>query len=161
MDGQLHRLASAVSGVQVAREIYVSTGINQQIMSPDPRWGRLRADLESPFLSGEVVTVPPPGRSLKSCFMLRLDRADEVWETRHTAPRPSIRLFGRFALKDVFVALVWAYRQDFADKNDPAYRVPIVQTTTDWRNLFPAYSPLSGSYPDDYLSNAYVLSSRR
>ena len=37
-------------------------------------------------------------------------RADEVWEIRSRAPSPSIRLFGRFAMPNVFIGTNWEYR---------------------------------------------------
>jgi hypothetical protein len=46
-------------------------------------------------------------------YLFLLYRADEaVWEIRSVRPNPSIRVLGRFAAKDIFVATNFALRDD-------------------------------------------------
>lgn len=45
----------------------------------------------------------------------------EHWEFRCRRPRPSIRVFGRFAMPDVFVATHAAYRKKLGGMNSPEF----------------------------------------
>ena len=162
-DGRLHRLASGVPGAQELRAICVSTEINTQLVGPwedtasAAAWGGVRADLAA-FIDGDVMVLPREGRHANRANMLRLrPAADEIWETRHRDPRPGIRLFGRFAERNLLIALSWGERRALGAANSRAWRDARVQCATNWRNLFPAYQPLTGAYPDAYLSHTYVL----
>ena len=60
------------------------------------RYMALRAYLDV-FTEGRPIT---PG------YLFQLsDRREEVWEIKAPRPNPGMRVFGRFAQKDVFVAL--------------------------------------------------------
>jgi hypothetical protein len=160
--GRLHRLTPVFPNTPLVRTIWLSTAIHSQFQSPGdpteaPRWARIRADLETPFIEGLRIPVPAVGTHPNRAFMARMEGYREVWETRHRKPTPSIRLFGRFAAFDLFVALTWGYRKMLGGRDDPRWKVPIRQCITDWQNLFPAYGPWEGDYPHGYLSNPYVL----
>ena len=73
--------------------------------SEEYRWNQLRAYFDF-FTEGRLIHIGRSG------YMRPLDkRREEVWEIRSPRPRPSLRVFGRFAERDVFVATNWAERK--------------------------------------------------
>jgi hypothetical protein len=163
-EGRLHLLRTRFPSATEQRVICVSTLLRSQIEGPwdsdteAARWGRVRADLES-FVQGDIITIPKEGQWRNAAYMLRLipPSSPEVWEIRSRAPKPSIRLFGRFAAKDFFVALLWEWRIFLGGPRSRMWRDVSVQCTTEWRGLFPSYDPASGDYPDAYLSDSFLL----
>lgn len=134
------------------RYLWVSYEINEHLRnSEDERWMGVAAD----------IALIPEGRRLwlrrensdqdnaMSALMVRLKgKPSEIWEIRSTEEQPQVRLFGRFACKDCFVALSWSNRDDvecFSDEMNSCEEI--------WRDLFGYYEPLKGAFPDGYLSN--------
>jgi hypothetical protein len=161
--GRLYRLPLSDPGAVQRRILYVSLDIDESLNRhwTDPkqgiRWGSLRADLEN-FIQASRIQVPSDSRRAKAAYMGRLQPdADEVWDIRSRDPRPGMRVFGRFAAKDLFVGLIWAERPSLHDFDSEEFTRAARKCKTDWTNLFHPYPPLRGRYPDDYISNAYVL----
>ena len=167
-DGRLFRVLSEMPRVRGApfRQLFVSESVNELLVGPwtDADWeircGRLRADFDS-FTDGEFV-VPVSFKKYGGSLLKRLvPNRDEIWEIRSCDPLPQLRVFGRFAELDVFVALTWAARSDLGDhltrEGMEAWRRAAVQCGTDWRVLFPTYEPLSGVTNHDYLSNSFLV----
>lgn len=134
----------------------VSPAIHGLVLGPwkdadeEIRWSRLRADLDS-FVEGRLIVVGRNG------YMKLLDpRREEVWEIRSRSPKPSLRLFGRFAARDVFVALTWSARAPLAGKGSLPWRDAIRACKAEWRKLFPTYQPLSGSDIHDYIADEVI-----
>jgi hypothetical protein len=74
------------------------------------RIGRLQADLEA-FVTGKMLTVCLSPRNHGTAFMGLLDPEREgTFDIRSRDPSPGMRVFGRFAMADVFVALVYEFR---------------------------------------------------
>lgn len=111
------------------------------------RIARLEAQL-SHFVEGGVVDPS---------YMQRLRRpAHAVFEIRSRRPRPSIRVFGRFAERDVFIAVNAALRDPLGGMGSRPWRDEVVRTQTLWRQLFPTYDALDGRSLHELISeNAY------
>ena len=77
---------------------------------------------------------------------------DQIW----AFPIGTLRLFGRFAAKDVFVVTNWGLRQ-LLDDDEKKWRFVIQTCKTEWTKLFHPYKPLSGTHLHEYLSNARTL----
>ena len=74
------------------------------------RCGLLRAELES-FVHGDRMTISWDPSKARDAKMGRLDPiADEVWDVRSQGPSPGLRVFSRFAEKDVLLALTCSPR---------------------------------------------------
>jgi hypothetical protein len=131
------------------RVCFVLRDLHQEIQAgataSDPtqvRIGQLRRDFDV-FSSGRIVTVGY-GRQ-QTCFMKHLDPLrDEVWEIRSRDPQPAIRVFGRFALRDVFIATHMAWRSDLGDQGDVEWAREIRMCKVKWRQLFQSYEPQTG-----------------
>jgi hypothetical protein len=151
------------------RSIFVSDEVNSLFVGPwnNPEWearcGLLRADLDRFTQGGVIAVAERPFRRGRHAFMRQLYRwREEVWEIRSRDPNPGIRVLGRFAETDVFIALTWHRRADLLGPQSRGWRDAIVDCKTKWRNLFPAYPPKSGDpngvYPDDYISaNTFLV----
>jgi hypothetical protein len=168
--GELFRLLPPIASPlpQRGRLLYVSSEIQNWLIGPWPdegqeyRWKVLRADLEA-FVEGKRMTLSR-NRQLAPrthCHLAQLKRpAEEVWEFRLRRPKPSIRVFGRFAARDFFVALTWTYRLDLGPQGSEVWDSEKQRCVAEWRRLFfgATYQPLTnGSYPDDYISNYYLI----
>jgi hypothetical protein len=113
-EGRLFNLEPALASDPVERTMLISAEINSHLIGPWPniiaakRFGKLRADLEA-FVKGEKVAVCLDPYVARNAYMGRLDQPnDEVWDVRSRDPKPALRVFGRFAERDVFVALTWS-----------------------------------------------------
>jgi len=120
----------------------------------------LRADLDRFSQGGVIPVAARPFIGGKRSYMRQLFRwREEVWEIR-SREEPGLRVLGRFAEADVFVALTWHKRAALAGPQSRQWRDAIVGCKTEWTNLFPAYPPKSGdvnAYPADYISANTIL----
>lgn len=165
-EGRLHDLAPALPGMPVVRRIVASVEISGLVLGPwtEPDWEErcnyLRADFDR-FITGQVIPVAAGIIGGRHSFLKQLaPPRDEIWEIRSRDPDPSIRVFGRFAAKDVFIALTWSKRPDLGGPESRAWRDACVECGTDWRNLFPAYDPVHGDTTrdfDDYVTNYFPV----
>jgi hypothetical protein len=122
------------------------------------RANKLRADLDYFIEGGNIAIGQDPYKKKRTAYMVRLDPAyDEVWQIRSRDPKPGIRVFGRFADRDVFVALTWSERTPLGGPGNLAWIEAINLCKSEWRKLFPAYQPISGSDYNDYLSGGFFL----
>jgi hypothetical protein len=148
-----------------ARQIFLTPGVMAALDGPwvspvvERLCGQARARLEE-FIRGDLmVGRMPPSKSVHTVIAQLTPATDNVWEFRIGSPKPGIRILGRFAAKDCFIATNWGARRDFIDpatgKDDARrWRNEIIRCKTEWTNLFPAYEPLSGSALSDYISNS-------
>ena len=145
------------------RYMYLSEEVRSLIIGPwdSPEWeercGYLHADLDK-FSQGSLIPVAgSPFRKGRTSYMRQLGPwRREVWEIRSRDPDPGIRVLGRFADTDVFIALSWWRRADLGGPGSRAWRDAIVACNTKWTHLFPAYAPISSGgasvYPTACIS---------
>lgn len=145
------------------RHIFINEEINSLLVGPwlsvewEERCGYLRADLDR-FVQGGLIPIAKlPLNGGRHSYMRQLFRwREEVWEIRSRDPQPGIRIMGRFADTDIFIALNWWHRADLGGPKSRAWRDAIVGCKTEWRNLFPVYEPKSSGdahvYPTAYIS---------
>jgi hypothetical protein len=97
--------------------------------------------------------IDDPYKKDKTAYLARLSpRADEVWEIRSRDPTPAIRVFGRFAICDTFIAFNWGYRKDLGGLGSKEFRFEINRAKSEWKKIFPTYQPVSGADIHDYVS---------
>src|ERR1700730_10643348 len=121
-EGRLFFLSPLIPSTQVVREMFISEEIIGVFEAPatstqdGQRFASLRAYLDT-FVAGIRISVADdPYKKPKWTFMARLDpRTDEVFDIRVRYPKKGIRVFGRFAYKDCFVALNWDFREELDD----------------------------------------------
>jgi hypothetical protein len=162
-EGRLFYLVPALPSDPVVRYVFVSKEINGLVIGPwqdaklEYRGGQLRAYLER-FITGQLIGVAKEPYHARTAYMAQLSPLrEEVWEIRSRDPRPAIRVFGRFAQQDTFVALTWAYRKPLGGPNSHEWRDAIEITKAEWRKLFPTYDPFSGTTVNDYITDNVFL----
>jgi hypothetical protein len=154
--GRLVALSSLDWRAPIKRRVYVSPDLhrflNQQSASPETNRDRRRLQrLFDRFISGQVISVAlkryPKGSDLK-----RLSpKHEEVWEFKVRSATPQLRIFGRFAEVNEFVALTGP-----VDRSNCDYPSEIDRCQQEWNSLFPGYSPVRGSKASDYISTNVV-----
>ncbi len=157
-------LEPALASSRSVRTMIVSAEIRKLFIGPwedtrhEYRCGRLRADLDM-FTEGRLISVAQAAyKKPKATYMTRLQPlADEVWEIRSRDPKPGIRVFGRFAEKDVFVALTWELREPLLGPGSREWRDAREACKAEWRKLFPAYPALARDDLHDYASNIILV----
>jgi hypothetical protein len=159
---RLFFLPPLIEGMPIVREIFVTEEIQQIAYPPWPngptgrRFARMRAYLDA-WTEGRLISIAEdPYEKPRSTFLARVDPApDEVFDIRCISPRPGMRVFGRFADKDLFIALTWAGRENLPGDKD--WRNEREACKAAWRRLFPSYPPFIGESLNDYVSTNYHL----
>jgi len=171
-EGRLHQMMPTLESDPVVRKLFISNEIRDLIDGPwldlawERRCGKLRENLEA-FIRGDVISLCLEGFIARTAYMGRLDRpADEVWDIRSRDPRPSLRIFGRFADKDIFIAFFWSprgvtipysQRPPLGDKHSRRWKSAKRETKAEWRKLFPTYEPIHGDSHDAYASDSFPV----
>jgi hypothetical protein len=161
--GQLIRLHLFVPELPEKRTIYLTPNLMTLLHGPwvgekwERRWYRARQQLED-FIDGlprDRIFVRSAPRKKSSAFMSPLDPvSDEIWEIRVRDPKPGLRIFGSFVCQNVSVALTAASHECLSTKED--WNRAIQEYKGEWSRYFNS-APFRGSYPHDYLTNAFIL----
>ncbi len=159
--GQLHR--AIFPRLPARRILYISEQVRLLITGQAPsmdlkrreRWFRARAVLEQ-FVDGKWMSVKSKPNSRGELAIL-CPHSDEIWEIRDVRPKPSLRILGSFASKDLFIALSPYERSELGAKGSAEWATALEIYKTQWRWLFDRHRPMSGSFPNDYLSLARCL----
>jgi len=96
-----------------------------------------------------------------SAFLGRLaEPEEEVWDVRAREPNPALRLFGRFAAPDHFVAFDWRPRskpwngrEPLHDRHDPEWDAEKAKCLAQWERLFPKHDPVHGGTVYEYVTS--------
>jgi hypothetical protein len=159
-EGRLFHVGPTLPSAPVERFLFASPEVYRLVVGPwrdeaeEYRCGKLLDDFDR-FVEGRVVTLAlgNPYRKPRPTYLSRLDSSnDEVWEIRSRDPRPAIRVFGRFAECDTFIALNWEYRSRLGGSGSAEFAREINKTKSEWRRLFPTYEPHSGATVNEYVS---------
>lgn len=147
----LFPLLPKAAGAPVRRAMFVAEDLWRVLNSPegDAEWeervGRLRADLEV-FVTEQWITP-------KYLFLL-YPMAEAVWEIRSVRDAPSIRVLGRFPLKDTFVSTNYARREDLKGWQDRTWRDVKNIAKSTWKTLFFSYAPIITANVNEVCSGA-------
>lgn len=120
------------------------------LKNPDAGFPALSTDMFiGRFLKGWIVSVSRKENSKAEFKWLK--RHDDVWVLSFRKPSPGWRIFGRFARKNVFVAMVYFEREELSDMvtyNKKASEIPSL-----WDAKFPGVAPYTASTSEDYLGS--------
>jgi hypothetical protein len=109
------------------------------------RWAQLEADIGH-FVQG--------GRVTESLLKQLKPEKFEHWWLRSRTPRPSMRVFGRFAECDVFVGTHVGERSQYGGMWSPEVEHEKFVCEDHWNNAgLAGYKAFSGSKYDDYISD--------
>jgi len=112
----------------------------------------LRADLDR-FTEGELITVGVNPRDKDATANLaRVEPLTaEVWDIRCCDPKPGIRVLGRFAEKDTFIAVCWDYRENL--RRDKDWTAFVDRCLQEWPRLMNMQAAYRGPNLNAYLTN--------
>jgi len=149
--GMLHPLTPRAKGTSARRAMLISEEIWQVLSTEhdddemEDRLGTLQADLEL-FAEGQAIDP-------KYLFLLSPCR-EAVWEIRSVRPLPSIRVLGRFAKKDVFVATNMEMRENLGGWQSREWKNVKRQACAHWQQLFHTYQPMLSTNIHDLVTGA-------
>lgn len=157
-EGRLFHLLPYIPGSEVRRTLLASLEVYEMAQPPWPenwegeRHSQARGYLDL-FTEGRLISIAEdPYDKEVNTYLARVDPLeDEVWDIRCIDPVPGLRVFGRFAETDVFIALSFNYRENLFDDRD--WRDEIEFAKAEWRKLFPSYEPHRGATLYDYVSS--------
>jgi hypothetical protein len=168
---RLRELKPIMDSDPIRRTMIISTEIVDLLDGPwdSPQWevrcGYLRATLEA-FVKGQEIAICLNPFKAQKAYMGRLNKpTDEVWDIRCIDPSPGIRIFGRFAERDVFIGLLWSPRSvdipasqrlPLGPKESIQWKNAILECKSEWRKLFPAYLPIHGDETREYVSTNFL-----
>lgn len=154
-DGRLVAIRPVVPWAGTPRGFLVCAPLRDQMHSgksdPDPkmrgRWATLEAAM-SFFVEGNYVTEGLIKQLKPEKF--------EHWELRSRKPRPSMRVFGRFAARDVFIGTHVRLRQELGGMWSPQFEHEKLVCEQHWKaaGLPPPFSDPPDFRYEQYMSNA-------
>ena len=163
-DTELWELATLVPEPDPNRSIWVTRDIldivdpvqdeNRAANWTDYTHAQFRGSLDA-FINWEEVSVSEdPFDKDRETFLARVSPVEwEFWDIRTIKPPPGMRCLGGFAGCDVFVALVYDYRENVGPGE---FDELVDRCRTRWRELFGELAPYSGESLDAYLTRYIV-----
>ena len=148
--GQLVLLEPLSPRAMKRRALYVSDQIWQLLEGEqkdeitEERFGHLRGDLET-FVT-EADLYP------RYLFWLT-PRTDYVWEIRSLAEKPTLRVLGCFAMRDVFIALTVEERSELGGWDSLSWKRAKRTTIQRWGSLL-NIPPLEGRAQNEFFSGS-------
>ena len=135
------------------RCILMSKEVREATAGQEIHFGLFAGLLEA-FVSGQDMAVAlNPVDKDPDAEVARIDpRRRGIWAFRVYDTPKTIRAFGGFFAKDIFLMLTWDFRKnitDFESEGEECLRI--------WDTLLFPTSPLKGENPDGYLSRPFHL----
>jgi hypothetical protein len=156
-NGELSLLPLIYPSPNSPRHIYLTKPVKAALDGPwadektETRMAQAQALLEA-FSAGNIITIRlPPSKKVNAMLALLEDANEQVWEFRSRLPRPGIRIFGRFAERDTFVATNYALKENSTTDDEYKHHKEICKH--EWNRLFINIPPLVGKEANEYISN--------
>ncbi|OYV43175.1 MAG: hypothetical protein B7Z75_09375 [Acidocella sp. 20-57-95] len=152
-DGKLIILQPEFSPSTGGRFVIATKNVYEELYGvwEDPgvgeRYARARQLVESFVNNSRMKARFPPSKSVHAQLALLDSPGEEVWEFR--TKRPAVRVFGRFAEFNVFIAL----NTELREKIDASFDQEKKDCKKIWREFFPSYDPYTGTKISDYFDN--------
>jgi hypothetical protein len=156
-DGLLMLVEPVDFRIRQERAVYASPDLHQflTLASRDAETNKDRLRVQrvfDRFTSGAEISVALE-RPMKGSDIKRLSPPHrEVWEFKIRGKgKTQLRTFGRFALKDVFLALTGPVSRPHCDHD-----FEMTRCEAKWQAILPSRSPIHGSTADAYISTKRV-----
>jgi hypothetical protein len=151
--GRLRRLVPRSVDAPLRKPIFLRHELHQTIFGEQTnaehtvRYMALCARLEM-FIGDEVIA--------SSCMKPLVPYRKGVWEILNKKPNPSLRVFGLFAARDVFIGTHHQLRSALGGFNTPMWKEEIRRVTHEWNQLFEGIDPLVGKLHEVISGATYV-----
>lgn len=124
------------------KDLHAEIVAKRSLLEKFERWSKLEADMAH-FVEGGYVNWN---------LMKWLDpKKQEVWELKSVRPKPSIRVFGRFANPNIFVGTNLQFRNCMKGKWSKEFWEEISKCEQIWASLFKS-APFKGKNYTDYIT---------
>jgi hypothetical protein len=142
------------------RKVYANKPVLEMLREPfsndaDGAVEALARGVVDRFISADTtLTVGlDPFTKRHDAILARVHPPDhECWDIRCLIPNDQIRIFGRFAEFDTFVALHWDYRDNLRTRQD--WKDAVHETRQRWGAIF-TQAPLTKTRAADYVSQPF------
>jgi len=133
--------------IWASREVY---DLLKGLKNPEAGFPDIESDaFVTRFWKGYIVSASRREKSKAEFKWLK--GHDDVWVLSFRKPPPGWRVFGRFARKNVFVAMVYYERECLLDMivyNREAAKIPDL-----WNQKFPDVKPYQATHFEEYFGN--------
>jgi hypothetical protein len=151
-------------GDPATRAVLLSSSLNSIFhrAAKESRIARLQADLQNIVAGGEVTLSFTPFKHLSATFGVLEPAGEGTWEIRSRHPSPGLRVFGRFAEVDTFVAIDWAPRskplegfdkKPLLGRKSLEYQFAQIEVDQFWNKHLAKQSPIYGERCSDYFTD--------
>ncbi|WP_158264291.1 hypothetical protein [Nitratireductor sp. StC3] len=157
--GWLVNMQPTLPSIPHRRIILVSSSLQYELetelqdQATAHRAGLLLNTLDT-FIGGGLITVG--GRNDDAYIKLLEPEDRQVWEIRSVDPKPSIRVFGRFAEPNVFVATNKGFRRDLGAFGSAAFQRAMTDCTREWVKCFHTRPAHTGKRVNDFITENVV-----
>jgi hypothetical protein len=169
--GELAYLPMRLDSDPIERAMLLDDEVKELLSGPfrdihhERRIGRLHADLETFVTGGEVSLCFTHHRHGKAYLGLLDPPGQATWDIRSRNPGPGLRVFGRFAATNIFVALTWRPRSKHVawSSKDPLaddnllWRIAIHDCEEKWNRILPGEVPVAGTRAENYVSDHFIV----
>lgn len=149
--GMVHLLKPVARGASIRRILLIGERLHKALEEEtgDAKWderiGWLKADLE----------VFVTSKNLRPEYLFWLyPRSKCIWEIRSVQNEPSVRVFGLFAAKDVFLATNFALRGYLGEWESREWKREKRNATVEWNGLMHPYKPVQAVTVHDVVTGA-------
>lgn len=155
-------LPSSASNNSAARHLVISTEIRDAIYPPYPtgqehRMAEFLDTLDLWMEDGIFTLSEKPDDHPRKTMLAKTNPLDAgIWDIRCVDVDDGIRCLGAFADKNVFVALLWDFREDITD-----FDAFVLEARAAWDALFFPHPPLISDSLDDILTGYEILKKAR
>jgi len=151
-----------------ARTVLMTPAVNRLILGPwentlmGNRCARLMASLQRIVRGASLVVCMVPFEA-REAELGRLDPTDDSIFDFRSREKRGLRVFCRFAEKNVMVAfscaprsvkVSWLDKLPLGDRYSKEWKRGVRECKEQWSMLFPKHGPVRGDSLNDYLSNA-------
>lgn len=148
-----HELVVPLKAAEKRRRLWLEPDVAALLTgkkNPQAGFPHVQADVDlGRFCKGNIVSATRRERGKSDFKWLRGHR--EVWVLSFRKPPPGWRIFGRFARKNLFVALRYYEREQLPD--NILYQQAARDLIADWEARFPGTEPYRGSRFEDYFGD--------
>ncbi len=157
--GKLIPYKPVLKWVEEPRSFLMTPALNAQISSALAsddvsvvyRWDKLRADIshfvECGFINWNLMKWLDPKKY-------------EHWELKSVRPKPSLRVFGRFACPDVFVGTHAVERTSLKGKWTIEWEIEKLRCEEHWKEALDGFAPFIAESYEEYITENAAKSVR-
>lgn len=152
-----------LEGVKARRALFMTHEMQRVMSNPvsSVNFFQQKAEIISFFerwVGGGLIAIRLTQEGKDAELARLMPPPEEIWEIRLLAPRPQVRVFGRFAARDMLVVTAAHNRDQLGSatsrtgKRNQSWLRAMYDCERDWNRIFGGAEPLRGYAIGDYVS---------